>query len=135
MAGRGTFLYVHPYSAIKYALINGSNAVTTEVSNLKNFYGLTKNGGRLTVLRSLNRPRAAHAPMLERRLPIRIIICSPNDQTFADLASQFPITGWYPIYANFLPYGLQAGDPTAAISHQSYSPAFISYKHNKLQGR
>jgi hypothetical protein len=42
------------------------------------------------------------------------------------------LTGFYPTYANYFPYGLQQGDAATALSPSIFN-AFVSYKHNKWQ--
>ncbi len=126
----GQLAYTYTLAQVKYALINGSNVVATEISNLKDFYGLTKNGGG--------------APCYDQAVPVKVCAADrnavvnpyynllPNDETFADVASAFPITGWYPVYADLPSYGLQTGDTATALSPNIIA-GFLSYKHNKLQ--
>ncbi len=52
--------------------------------------------------------------------------------TGAQLKAQFPLTAFYPTYANYFPYGLQAGDASTIIPPNVFS-GYLSWKHHKLQ--
>lgn len=128
----GQLSYTYTDARIKYALINGSNAISTELANLKNFYGLTKNGGGAPCYlpggipeKSCSNPDAITNPYYS---------LLPGDKSFAELASAYPINGWYPTYYSYPPYGLQeplSGNGTN-IAPNIFG-AFVSYKHRKLQ--
>lgn len=124
----GMLSYTYTFSQLKYSLINGSNIVSTEVSNLKNFYGLTKNGGGSPCYKG-GAPDACTDPAAIVNPYYNLL---PNVTSFSQLASQFPINGWYPTYANFFPYGLQLGDGSTALAPSIFS-GYLSYKHNKVQ--
>ena len=52
--------------------------------------------------------------------------------TQAQLNSEFPLTGYYPTYANFFPYALQTGDGSTIIAPNVFS-SWVSWKKNKFQ--
>ena len=81
----GQLSYTYTYSQIKYSLINGNNIVSTELSNLQNFYGLTKNGGGSPCYAPGNIPEAncqkndkANGIPARRSLPTPTTICFPT---------------------------------------------------------
>lgn len=128
----GQLSYTYTFAQEKYALIDGSNVVAAEVSNLKSFYGLTKNGGGAPCYDPKTGPVKVCAKDARAIInPYYDLL--PNDKTFAALASNFPVTGWYPVYASYFPYGLGGGDPFAEVSPNLFA-SFLSYKHNKFQG-
>ena len=128
----GQLSYTYTDAKIKYSLINGNNAISTELANLKNFYGLTKNGGGSPCYMPQGAPAKNCSNPAAIVNPYYNLL--PGDKSFAQLSSQFPIDGWYPTYYSTPPYGLQlpvAGNGTN-IAPNIFS-AFVSYKHNKLQ--
>ncbi len=123
----GQLSYTYTYSQLKYSLINGANIITSMLNTLKAFTSLEKvNGG---------------APCYSGGAPIscsssKAVINPYYNFTFTDqeLASQYPLTGFYPTYANSFPgaTGLQSGDGSTIIPPNVFS-GFISYKHDRLQ--
>ena len=79
-AFRASSLTLYTYSQIKYSLINGSNIVSTELSNLQNFYGLTKNGGGSPCYAPGNIPEA-NCQKNERRTKFRPLRSSSTPTT------------------------------------------------------
>ena len=127
----GQLSYTYTFSRIKYALINGSNVVTTELANLQEFYDLTKNGGGAPCYDPKTGPvKDCSKDPIAIANPYYNLL--PEMETFSDLASLLPPSGWYPTYANYFRYGLQTGDSATALSPNIFS-GFISYKHNRLQ--
>ena len=123
----GQLSYTYTNSQTKNALINGVNIVSQMLNALKPFTSLEKiNGG---------------APCYSGGAPIscknaKAIVNPYYNFTYTDqqLASEFPLTGFYPTYANSFPgaQGLQSGDGSTIIPPNVFS-GFLSYKHDKFQ--
>ena len=135
----GQLSYTYTYSQIKYSLINGNNIVSTELSNLQNFYGLTKNGGGSPCYAPGNIPEAnCQKNDKANGIPASAFIANPyynmlpDIKSFAGLQAQFPVDGWYPTYTNFVPFGLQTGDASTALAPNIFA-GYVTWKHNKLQ--
>ena len=135
----GQLSYTYTFSQIKYSLINGNNIVSTELSNLQNFYGLTKNGGGAPCYAPGGIPEKNCTKYdAANKVPASAFIANPyydmlpDVKSFAGLQSQFPTDGWYPTYANFFPYALQTGDASTALAPNIFA-GFVTWKHNKLQ--
>lgn len=124
----GQLAYTYTNSKLKYSLINGSNIIAKMVSGMKNFYGLTKNGGGSQCYDGGAPADCATDPKAVANPYYNLL---SQYTSFSQLASQFPTDGYYPTYANIFPYGLQAGDASTALSPNIVT-GFISYKHNRL---
>jgi Carboxypeptidase regulatory-like domain/TonB dependent receptor len=123
----GQLSYTYTYSQLKYSLINGTNIVSTLLSSLKPFLSLEKiNGGSACYSDktgngvSCKQTNAVLNPYYDFKY------------TNAQLASEFPLTAFYPTYANFFPYGLNLGDASTIIPPNVFA-GFLSYKHNRFQ--
>ncbi len=135
----GQLSYTYTNAQMKYSMINGSNLVSSEVSNLQNFYGLTKNGGGAPCYAPGGIPESNCLTYDKaNKIPASEFIYNPyyamlpNDKSFATLQGQFPVDGWYPTYANFFPSGLQVGDADTALSPNIFA-GYVSWKHNRFQ--
>jgi len=121
----GQLSYTYTYSQLKYSLINGTNTISTLLNSLKPFVGLEKvNGGSPCYYQGspigCNNPKAIYNPYYN------------FTYTNAELASEFPLNAFYPTYANFFPFGLNAGDASTIIPPNVFS-GFVSYKHDRFQ--
>jgi hypothetical protein len=121
----GQLSYTYTYSQLKYSLINGANIISNLLNSLKPFVSLEKiNGGAPCYSAgapiSCNSPKAIYNPYYN------------FTYTNSELNSEFPLTAFYPTYANFFPYGLNLGDAFTAIPPNVFG-GFLTYKHNKLQ--
>jgi hypothetical protein len=121
----GQLSYTYTNSQLKYSLINGANIVSSLLNALKPFVSLEKvNGG---------------SPCYHFGNPIN---CSARQAVYnpyynfrftnAQLASEFPLTAFYPTYANYFPNGLNEGDGSTIIPPNVLA-GFVSYKHNRFQ--
>ena len=141
----GQFSYTYTYSVLKYALINGSNIVSNLISSLEPLPKLRGNQRRAAVLRRPDadeRRKAADAGADRTSLRGRCGIgrsevhCQSLLRRNPDASSRrtaaYPLTGFYPTYANFFPYGLQLGDGSTALSPNIFA-GYLTYKHNKWQ--
>ena len=140
----GQFSYTYTYSVLKYALINGSNIVSNLISALNPYlsleginggqpcYGVptqTKGGTPLTP------QQIAHRCAVDAASGAPKFIDNPyygGTLTQAAVNASYPLTGFYPTYANFFPYGLQLGDGSTALSPNIFA-GYLTYKHNKWQ--
>ena len=140
----GQLSYTYTYSQLKYALINGVNIVSQMLNALKPFTSLEKiNGGSpcyyqgvgvASCSKSIKIPTSSGKSQV---IPPSDFVANPYynfTYTDAELASQFPLTGFYPTYANSFPgaSGLQSGDGSTIIPPNVFA-GFITYKHDRLQ--
>ncbi|HEY1681833.1 MAG TPA: TonB-dependent receptor [Candidatus Tumulicola sp.] len=121
----GQLSYTYTYSQLKYSLINGTNIVSTLLSALKPFVSLEKiNGGAQCYANgkpeNCKKSDAVYNPYYK------------FTYTNAELASQYPLTAFYPTYANYFPDGLNDGDGSTIIPPNVFA-GFLSYKHNRFQ--
>ncbi len=123
----GQLAYTYTDAKLRYNLINGSNIVQTMLNTLKNFTSLEAiNGGSPCYAGGVGQTTCTPGT------PGLITNPYYNDKiTSAQLASQFPLDGFYPTYANYFPYGLDAGDGATAIPPSVFS-GFLNWKHQKL---
>ncbi len=133
----GQLSYTYTYSQLKYSLINGANTITNLLNALKPLESLEKvNGGFPCYYVGTGVPSCSHSAVVNgKKIPPSDFVYNPYynfTYTDAQLASQFPLTAFYPTYANLFPDGLQAGDGSTIISPNVFS-AFVSYKHDKFQ--
>jgi len=124
----GQLAYTYTDAKLKYQLIDGANIISTMKSTLDPFLSLEGvNGGSPCYNNGVG--EACPATL------------GPNDIanpyynskiTQAQIDAQFPLTGFYPTFANYFPYGLQAGDGSTIIPPNVFS-GYLSFKHQKLQ--
>jgi Carboxypeptidase regulatory-like domain/TonB dependent receptor len=132
----GQLSYTYTFSQLKYTLINGSNIVSNTLSELKNFTSLEKSGGGFACYGSpaTSQAQAAKICAADAASGSPKYVANPYynmNISYASLQAQLPLTGFYPTYANYFPYGLQQGDGATALAPNIFS-GFLSYKHNKL---
>lgn len=132
----GQLAYTYTDAKLKYNLIGGNNIVSTLLKSLKPFLSLEKVNN------------VGNDPNNWTAFPCYIggqgqTSCTPgtanevvnpyyNDTiTQAQLNQQFPLTAFYPTYANYFPYGLFAGDGSTSVPPNVFT-GFLNWKHNKL---
>lgn len=131
----GQLAYTYTDAKLKYNLIDGKNIVSTLLSALKPFLSLEGvNGGfpcyNQALATSTNPTGGEACPSSAGPGDI----ANPyfkDTITQAQLNQQFPLTAFYPTYANYFPYGLFAGDGSSSVPPNVFS-AFVNWKHNKL---
>jgi hypothetical protein len=133
----GQLSYTYTYSQLKYSLINGANIISDLLNSLKPLESLEKvNGGSPCYYGGVGVASCTKNAVINgKTIPPTDFIYNPYynfTYTEASLASQYPLTGFYPTYFNFFPYGLQLGDYSTDIPPNIFS-GFVSYKHDKLQ--
>jgi hypothetical protein len=135
----GQLSYTYTYSQLKYSLINGVNIVSQMLNALKPFTSLEKvNGGSPCYYQGIGVPSCSKAVKIGSNVvPPSAFVANPYynfTYTNSQLAADFPLTGFYPTYANSFPgaTGLQSGDGSTIIPPNVFA-GFLSYKHDKLQ--
>jgi hypothetical protein len=132
----GQLSYTYTDAKLKYQLIDGANIISSELNALKPFLSLEKiNGGspcyNAALATSANPSGGESCPAV----PGATDIFNPyytSTITQAQVNAQFPLTAFYPTYANLFPYGLQLGDASTIIPPNVFA-GFLSWKHRKLQ--
>jgi hypothetical protein len=139
----GQLSYTYTYAQLKYALIDGANIVQTMLNSLTPFLNLEGiNGGQpcygVPTVSKAGKPFTA--AQIAALCAKDAASASPkwvdnpyyyDTITSAQLKEQYPLTSFYPTYANFFPYGLQTGDASTIIAPNVFS-SFVTWKHNKL---
>jgi hypothetical protein len=124
----GQLSYTYTQARLKYALIDGTNIVSTMLNSLKPLLSLEKiNGGSPCYIGGAGQATCTPGTAGEITNPYY------NDTiTQAQLNAQFPLSAYYPTYANIFPDGLQSGDGSTAIPPNVFA-GFATWKHDKLQ--
>jgi Carboxypeptidase regulatory-like domain/TonB dependent receptor len=133
----GQLSYTFTYTQLKYSLINGANIVSNLLNSLKPLESLEKvNGGSPCYYQGVGVPSCTKGIVVSgKTIPPSDFIYNPYynfTYTEASLASQYPLTGFYPTYFNYFPYGLQLGDAATDNVPNIFS-GFVTYKHNQFQ--
>jgi len=134
----GQLSYTYTSSLLKYGLINGANDITSLLQALQPLESLERiNGGSPCYYQGTGVPNCDKTAVVngQRISPSKFIYNPYYDFTYtaAGLASEYPLTGYYPLYNGFFPNGLQGGDSSTIIPPNVFA-GFLSYKHDKFQG-
>lgn len=133
----GQLSYTYTFSQLKYSLINGANIVTNMLNALLPLESLEKvNGGSPCYYEGTGVKSCTSSAVIDgKRISPSDFVYNPYynfTYTSAELASQYPLTGFYPTYANYFPYALDSGDGSTILPPNVFS-GFVTYKHNKFQ--
>jgi Carboxypeptidase regulatory-like domain/TonB dependent receptor/TonB-dependent Receptor Plug Domain len=144
----GQLSYTYTFSQLKYSLINGSNIIASLRSTVAPYLGLEGvNGGSPCYVQGASSlGNTIGVPNCSKPFTTTVngtkMTFTPSEYnenpyyggtlTQAAFNASYPLTGYYPTYANFFPYGLQQGDAATALSPNIFS-GFLTYKHNKWQ--
>ncbi len=142
----GQLSYTYTFSQLKYSLINGSNIIASLRSTIAPYLGLegvnggspcyiqgADSGGQTIGVANCSKPFKIKGQ--KNPIPPSEFVQNPyysGTLTAAAFDASYPLTGYYPTYANFFPYGLQQGDAATALSPNIFA-GYLSYKHNKWQ--
>lgn len=133
----GQLSYTYTYSLVKYGLINGANAVTAMLGALEPLESLEKiNGGAPCYYQGEPVADCHKSQTIGGTLvhPSEYVYNPYYNFTYtnAELASEYPVNGYYPQFFSAFPSSLQSGDVSSIIPPNVFS-GFFSYRHNRLQ--